>query len=234
MNLKALALLSLAGFSLSGAAHAAITNGGFSSGLTGWTTTGDVSVQSGAAFLTTASTAFDDDAPSLAGAFNSSGNAAVDTTGVLDAFSGLGVGALDPDPSSLIFAFEGSALKQTFSVNAGDTLSFDWQLVTNDPAADYAYVVINGAKTNLALASIASTASTPFAFESAASLFSQTFATAQSVTLGLGVVDVNDFSGTTALRLDNVTLTPIPEPSTAAFGLLAAAAMVRRRRARQG
>lgn len=227
MKLHQLAALTLTGLVAALPSHAQVLNGDFSSGLTNWTSMGDVSVQAGSAFLTTASVAFDDDAPSLAAAFNYSGIAAAAASNELDVFSGLAVDALDPDPGSLIYAFEGSAMKQTFNVAAGDVLSFNWKFVTNDVAADYAYVVINGVKSDLGVSSSAATPSSPFAFESSMGVFNQFFASAQTVTLSVGVVDVNDFSGTTALLVDNVQ---VPEPNAVGLGLMGAVALLVRRR----
>ena len=107
---------------LSGSAHAALVNGDFSSGLSGWSSLGDVAALHGAT-LSTASLAVDD-APAAAGAFNTSGvaAAAVGVPGGVEEFAGLGLGALDPDPANGIWAFEGSVLKQSLTVNAGDML----------------------------------------------------------------------------------------------------------------
>lgn len=231
MKLQTIAAITIIGLVATAPVQAQIINGDFGSGLTNWTSIGDVSIQSGAAFLTTASSLSDDDAPSASGAFNLSAINVVPSSGGLDAFSGLALDALDPNPDSLVFAFEGSALKQTFTVAAGEVLSFEWRLFTNDPIADYAYVVINGVKTDLGLSALAATVSSPFAFESGLNVFSQVFPSAQTVTLSVGVVDVNDFSGTTALSVDNVQV--VPEPSALGLGLVAAAGLLARRRQRQ-
>jgi len=230
MKIETIAIIAAAFAALP--AQAQVLNGDFSSGLTSWTPLGDVSVQSGAAFLTTASVTFEDDAPALAGAFNFSGTAAADSTNILDTFSNLSVGALDPDAGSLIYAYEGSALKQSFTVAAGDVISFQWQFLTNDPLADYAYVVINGTKTDLGQASLAGTPSSPFAFESGVNtFFSQVFPSAQTVDFVVGVVDVNDFNGTTALQFDNVQI--VPEPSTAMLALVGLLGLAGRRRSNE-
>ena len=206
---------------LAGNAMAAVTNGGFAgNSLTGWSKLGDVTTASGGAFLTTASLEFQDDFAEDAGTFNASGTSAYDVAlGGFEAFAGLNAGDLDsPD-----FAYEGSLLKQTFNVNAGDTLSFNWNMFTNEganvgAAADYAFVAINGALTTLAIASNATVASVPYSFSTGASVFSQTFASASSVTLAFGVVDLGDYGVTSALWLDNVALTAaVPEPETYAM-----------------
>lgn len=210
----------------------AVTNGSFSNGLTGWSTLGDVAVQSGSILMTTASVGFEDDFPEAAGTFNASGNAAADLAlGGFEAFAGLTAGALDtPD-----FAYEGSLLKQTFNVNAGDTLSFNWNMFTNEGvSADYAFVVINGTVNTLASATNATIASVPYALSTGGMIYSQTFAAATAVNLAFGVVDVTDYNVTSALWLDNVKVTaPVPEPETyamllAGLGLMGFAARRRR------
>ena len=216
--LKAGLIATTMGLLFAGNAMAAVTNGGFAgNSLTGWSTMGDVTTASGGAFLTTASLEFQDDFTEDAGTFNASGTSAYDVAlGGFEAFAGLNAGDLDsPD-----FAYEGSLLKQTFTVNAGDTLSFNWNMFTNEGAAgaDYAFVAINGALTTLANASNASLASVPYSFSTGASVFSQTFASASSVTLAFGVVDLGDYGVTSALWLDNVALTAaVPEPETYAM-----------------
>lgn len=214
-----------AAFSLMFAGNAmAVTNGSFDSGLTGWDALGDVVGYSGLsnnsiAFMTTASLNYEDDFPAVAGTFNESGTAAYDiASGGFEAFAGLTAGALD----TLDFAYEGSILKQTFNVNAGDTLSFNWNFYTNETltGSDYAFVVINGALTKLANSSEATNVGAlPWYAASPLELatFNQTFAAAASVTLALGVVDMTDYNVTSALRISNVTLTPVPEPETYAM-----------------
>ena len=218
-------------------ATAAVTNGGFAgNSLTGWSFLGDVTTQSGGAFLTTASLTNQDDFPEDAGTFNASGLSAYDIAlGGFEAFAGLNAGELDaPD-----FAYEGSLLKQTFSVNAGDTLSFNWNMFSNEggelsPNPDYAFVAINGAFIKLSSASSAVIPSVPYDFSTGAGAFNQTFANASSVTLAFGVVDLTDYGVTSALWLDNVKLVaaPVPEPETYALllaGLGLIGAVSRRR-----
>lgn len=229
LALKASLIAATVGLIFAGNAMAAVTNGGFSQGLTGWSTMGDVAVQSGSILMTTASTLYEDEFPEAAGTFNASGNAAADiAAGGFEAFAGLSAGALDtPD-----FAYEGSILKQTFNVNAGDTLSFNWNFFTNETNAgsDYAFISVNGVLTKLASASNATLASVPYALSTGAGVFSQTFAAASSITLAFGVVDLTDYNSTSALWLDNVNLVaaPVPEPESyamllAGLGLIVAA-----------
>ena len=219
LGLRAGLIATTVGLLLAGNAMAAVTNGGFAgNSLAGWTTLGDVTTASGGAFLTTASLEFQDDFPEDAGTFNASQvNSAYDVaSGGFEAFAGLDLGALDtPD-----FAYEGSLLKQTITVSAGDTLSFNWNMFTNEGTnADYAFVVINGALSILSPAANATIPSVPYDLSTGASVFSQTFASASSVNLAFGVVDLGDYGVTSALWLDNVKLVaaPVPEPETYAM-----------------
>jgi hypothetical protein len=207
-------------------ALASLTNGGFDNGLNGWTTLGDVGVQSGMAYLTNASATLEDDYPAVAGAFNHSGTSAesAGVPGGLDAFSGLAIDGLDDTPNQR-FAFEGSALKQSFVAPAGMVLKFDWQFFTNEAAnPDYAYVALNGNKVVLASAGAATAPSTgAFRFETALTTAYLTLVEGLN-TVAFGVVDIDDITVTSALKLDNVQAVPLPPASLllgpALFGLL--------------
>lgn len=196
----------------------AVTNGSFTNGLTGWNALGDVNLQAGAILMTTASVGFEDDFPEAAGAFNASGSAAAEAgvVGGIEDFIGVAMGNLNAGEN---FAFEGSVLKQTFNVNAGDTLTFNWNFFTNEASsgADYAFVSINGALTTLATPLDAANSSLPYAYTTGFQTFSQKFDAASSVTLAFGVVDVNDYNVTSALWFDNVAV--VPEPETYAMFL---------------
>ena len=224
MKFLPLSALSLA---LAASSPAAVLNGDFSNPLTtGWSTLGDVSIITGAAFLTTASLTSPDDAPAVSGSANFSGVTAEETGGPSgpEVFSGLAAGGLDPNRGAGVFAFEASVIKQTFSVLAGDILSFDWQLFTNEGAnADYAYLTINGALTVLGRSADALAASSPFANQNGVATFTQAFSSAGSVTVAFGIVDTGDFNNSSALRLDNVMI--VPEPTVPLFGLVTVGAL---------
>lgn len=219
MNMKKQGLTIAAALAMLFAGNAmAVSNGSFTNGLNGWSALGDVNLQAGAILMTTASVDFEDDFPEAAGAFNASGTAAAETgvVGGIEDFIGVAMGTLNVEEN---FAFEGSVLKQTFNVNAGDTLTFNWNFFTNETSsgADYAFVSINGNLTQLATPSNASSSSLPYAYTTGFQTFSQTFNTASSITLAFGVVDVNDYNVTSALWFDNVAV--VPEPETYAMFL---------------
>lgn len=211
---------------LAAPAHAAVVNGNFTAGLSGWATLGDVAAVNGAT-LTTASLDVDD-APAGAGAFNVSGtsSAPVGVAGGVESFVGLPLGGLDPDPAAGSWAFEGSALKQTLAVKAGDTLSFDWLFSSQeDPLSgmnDVAFVLIGQSLFTLADVFGGATGSH----------FSTTFGADGNVDLAFGIVDVNDYVGTSSLSLANIRLNSanqVPEPGSLALGLGALALLARRK-----
>ncbi|GAA5163605.1 PEP-CTERM sorting domain-containing protein [Viridibacterium curvum] len=202
---------------------AAPANGNFSGGLTGWEAAGDVAVLGSTAFaqLTTA-TLGGDDLPAAAGAFNVSGNAAA-ASGGLESFLGLSAGALDPDAAGFVFASEGSAIRQTVTVSAGDTLSFEWNFLSNEAGfaaqPDYAFVVIGGNLIRLADSAGSLSPSAVYGGETGTRHFSYTFTSGGSVVLGFGVVDAVDGSVSSALTLDAVQISPVPEPTAVAMFL---------------
>lgn len=119
---------------------------------TGTTSLGDVTLTAtGAASFST--NALQSEDLNLDSNFNYSGNVAIDST-VLESNLGLTIATLDPDPSNFITATEGSGLRKTFNFTEPTTFSFNWRFLTNEPTVaplnDYAFITINGSKTNLA------------------------------------------------------------------------------------
>jgi plastocyanin len=133
--------------------------------------------------------------------------------------------------------YEGSAIKTTLTVEAGDVLTFDWNFLTQDRNAngfnDFAFAAIS-----LTLQELADTFSTvpvsfveltEFSNQTGYKTFTHTFTTAGTFNLGIGVADVTDGSADSALLVDNVSIsrsggsTTVPEP-TSLLGFLAVGA----------
>jgi hypothetical protein len=217
-------------------ASAAGFSDNFNAGLSGWTLLGDVAAGNGVVALTSASATYEDD---IGLVLNLSGNDPLEAglPGGLEQSLGLAFGALDG--GILSQATEGSALLRSVQVSAGDRLSFDWMLSTMDTAGagfglDYAFVVIGGQRFDLGTAAQADVPGAPYAMQTGWSRFDYVFTTGGTVSLGIGVVDVFDYTASTQLQLDNFSITAVPEPEAhalmlAGLGLLGAVA--RRRRA---
>jgi hypothetical protein len=203
----------------------------------GWQTAGDVSEQDNAGdryiALTTASPVFEDDFPLPAGLFNLSGVAPIETGLALETLIGAAPGAFDLGDD---FAYEGSAIRRTVNVNVGDILRFDWLLATNEIGAearpDFAFLSVDGEVTRIASVADATSASTlDFLADTGIRSFEYVFSRGGSVQLVFGVVDVGDFGVTTALAIDNVSITAVPEPESWALmlaGLIGVAGAARR------
>jgi hypothetical protein len=205
---------------------AGLLNGSFETGdLTDWTTIGDVSVVTSSiganptqgSFHTLLTTG------SQSGDFNNfSGTDAV-SAAALEPFLGLATGALAG-------GVEGSAITQTFTANAGETLRFNFNfLKVEDLPIDFAFVVLTS------YIPLADTTTGPFSasgvnldpvfglttFETGYRTFTFTFTTTDTYTISLGIVDRSDEFLTSALLIDNFELVVldvvIPEPGSMAL-----------------
>ncbi|AFY48167.1 hypothetical protein Nos7524_2325 [Nostoc sp. PCC 7524] len=219
-------------------AQAAILNGGFSNGLSQWETTGDVSIFQGQALLTNASSTLEDDFPEPAGKFNFS-STEVSYIGDLETF--VGVNPFDLGE----YATEGSALKQTFTAQAGDILSLNWKFLTNEETPDVfgtndaAFVILknldSAISTVIGLGDTNGVFGSPstnldFLAETGMNIFKSQPLAAGNYLLGFAIVDDFDTSVTSALLVGDVKLQSditrtVPEPAMtlslgAAFGLL--------------
>lgn len=190
---------------------AANSNSGFETGdFTGWTTTGEIFIKDNTfgsgptegryeAVLTTLGENTD--------SFTISGRDAV-PAGDLDAFLGLASGSLGG-----MYAFEGSAIRQTFTANAGDTLTFNFNFLTDEPlnlssVRDFAFVVIDGQIATLAdTSSIFRESLTEFVNETGFWVFTHTFISSGDHTIAFGIVDAKDAVGASALLIDNISIT---------------------------
>ncbi len=218
-------------------ASADFTNGGFEMGdFTAWSTAGLASVET-AAFGTGTTQGVQQ---AFLDTFDQTGSSRSD----IEMFLGLGDGDLNTIADSLNTGdavVEGSALKQTITVNAGDVLTFDWNMMTDEFLAspsfnDFSFVSIVDTMTDISVLADVFTgsfvaSSTFFAHETGFSSFSHTFTTGGTYTIGFGVVDVGDADYASGLIIDNVQI--VPSPSAAALAVLGmpiAVSCFRRRR----
>lgn len=201
--------------------NAAIINGGFETGeFNGFKTKGDTSIQTSEFFKSgptegsfqalVATTPGEEN-------FTFSEKAAVPALN-LEKFLGLEPGSLNALGNGN--AVEGSAIKKTFTANAGDFLSFDFNFLTDEETPnpvnnDFSFFTI-AFKDSPALAfELADTASptfkdssTPFLSETGFQTFSKLIETAGKYVVGFGVVDVFDKFFSSGLLVDNIKLTP--------------------------
>jgi len=201
--------------------------------LGSWTRVGDAEFTGNQANLSTASSTAQDDFPQSAGRFNYSGNSPLAAGTPLETAVGLNPGGLDNDVFNA--AFEGSAITTNLNVRKGDRLSFDWNFLTNDIFDDYAFFVANGVLTRLANVTNANNASSLFNSETGTKTFNYTFAKAGNYQVGIGVVDIGDFSSTSALQISNAQIEPVPEPLTILGTVVAGGfgVMLRRKRSKK-
>lgn len=212
-------LVGLATFLGASLSQAQIVNGSFETGdFSGFNTIGNTSIES--AF---GSGPTDGNFQAL---LSTGGNSVSDAE--IESFLGLSPGSLDtlsattPNGGNVT---EGSALSQSFNAEAGDTLTFDFNFLTNEatpaPFNDLAFVAIAG------LEVLADTNATfvdsliSFAEETGFGTFSFILPTAGTFTLGVGIVDEGDTLVSSGLLVDNISVAKsVPEPASL-LGLLA-------------
>ncbi len=218
-----------------------IINGDFETGdLTGWTTVGDVLIDDGTLgpdpsltldtppdagnyqlMLTTLPNPAGSPAPfGPAGPF--SGNDAV-AAAALEAALGLRTGVLDRVSPSGNPAVEGSAAYQDVTLAAGDWITVEWNLLTNEPVptqnyTDFAFFSLTPKAIRRGVQVLGDTNSSAFAtsgtsFRSETGTTSTSFQARSSGTfrLGVGVTDVLDDDYASALVVLRIRKSPEPE-----------------------
>jgi hypothetical protein len=220
MKIKCLSLipascLSVASlFALTAPSQAFTINGGFEDDLSnGWSTIGDVSRVG----------TFNGIAPT-SGSFQALLNTGSNLDGEeqyaaapvasldLETFLGLNAGALGLD------AFEGSGLKQSFSLSTDSYLTFNWQFLGESSFPDNAFLVINGNQISLATAPGTTGLQTY-----------QTTLAAGNYIVGLGIIDRGDFTGASQFLVDGGTTAAVPTPPTVLATLLGGGIMAFKR-----
>ncbi|NEO49525.1 MAG: PEP-CTERM sorting domain-containing protein [Moorea sp. SIO4A3] len=218
----------------------AIVNGSFETGdFTEWSTIGNTSIETEAFGSGPTDGEFQ--------ALLSTGLFSPVPVSDIETFLGLTAGSLATIPNlpNVDTPTEGSAIQQTFTAHAGDILTFDWNFLTDEFTSlseeifndvvlfipeefnDFSFVSISQMVDGLA------DTNSPLFIESLTDLFfeetgfqsfSYTFETSGTFSLGFGVLDEDDFIVGSGLLIDNVELTPVPEPASI-LGLLALSAL---------
>jgi len=237
MSKKAFLLIALCALAASRQAQATVVNGGFESGnLAGWTLSGSGQATGSGIGVTPTEGSFQGYIETT-GNFTALAPAVAASLGVSgSAIFGLGAGS----PTN------GSGISQTVTVAAGDTLTFDWNFLTDEldePASynDFGFFTISGSAYLLASrnSSTYDLVSPPAGFDGQTDWHSQsyTFASAGTYSIGFGVFNVGDTGHNSVLLVDAVTIATVPEPSTFALlavGMAGAAVLARRRAAAGG
>lgn len=211
----------------------------FNTNHSSWFTFGDVYFANSKEVRLSTDANLDDDEQlgAISGQFNFSGQPAGEVGFVspnLTEFLGINADALDING----VAFEGSAIKRTINVKAGDSLTFEWNFLTNensplvnDSFNDYSFFLVNDKINKLGNIDDAKLSNPNslkgFYQETGITSFKYTFDNTGTYTIAFGVVDIDDFTVSSALSIQNLALESspisesIPEPTTI-FGTLIA------------
>jgi hypothetical protein len=229
MSTKILLLLAMCGLAAPLSSSAAVVNGDFETGnLAGWTLVGSGKATGSGIGVAPTEGVFQGYIETT-GNFTALAPAVVASLGVPgSAIIGLGAGA----PTN------GTGISQDVTVLAGDTLTFDWNFLTdelNEAATynDFGFFSISGSAFLLASrnSSIYNTVSPPAGFDGQTGWATQTytFPAAGTYKIGFGVFNVGDSGHNSVLLLDAISI-PVPEPTSIvllaagmSFGLLASA-----------
>lgn len=119
------------------------------------------------------------------------------------------------------------------TLNAGDVITLNYDFLTADlQNTDFAFWELNSgtihvfADTNSPLLTPTSDPTNPFNLETGYQTLTINITTTGTYTLGLGVSDGGDVTGPSGLLIDNIQVTPVPEPTTIAFSIAGAALLV--------
>ena len=119
------------------------------------------------------------------------------------------------------------------TLNAGDTITLNYDFLTADlQNLDFAFWELNSgtihvfADTNSGLLTPTSDPTNPFNLETGYQTLTISITATGNYTLGLGVSDGGDKTGPSGLLVDNIQVTPVPEPTTIAFSVAGAVLLV--------
>ena len=193
---------------VSAQAVSTIDNGSFETGdFEDWSTIGDTSIETDDLGIFPSEGTFQ----ALITTGDSDAGGSVEDTD-LEEFLNLAPGSLDGLVSS--DATEGSAIKQTFTVEAGDIVSFDWNFLTDEATPsnnfnDTAFLNVDGFTFELAdTGANFVDADNVDQFDEQTDTQTLTFAVAEAGTysIGFGVVDVGDEVVDSGLVIDDVAI----------------------------
>ncbi len=185
-----------------------IENGSFETGdFEGWNTIGDTSIETDSLGIFPTDGTYQ---ALITNGDSDAGGSVVDSD--LEEFLDLAPGSLD----GLVGgdATEGSVIKQTFTVEAGDVVSFDWNFLTNESTPnttfnDTAFLNVNGFTFELADTGtnfVDAPNVDQFNEQTDTQTLTFSIATAGTYTIGFGVVDVGDEIVDSGLAIDNVAI----------------------------
>jgi hypothetical protein len=206
---------------------APLANGNFGSGtLPPWSATGNASVENLLAGPAPSGNAFQAFIGNTGVGLYALGSGTAVSVAALDSALGLSAGALDSlkvagDTGNVVF---GSAIQQSFTASAGDQLRFNWNFLSdetgNHAGNDFAFLSIDGNLQRIANTfSTSGPTSTVFTNETGYHAFSTVIPTSGAHTVAFGVVDVKDGLGASAVLIDDVRVTAVPEPGSVALTL---------------
>lgn len=217
LTVGVVSLIGLSTICVSEPSHAQVINGSFETGaFPPFLTTGDATIQTSAFGSGPTQGTFQ--------ALITNGLSSVPVAD-LETFLELTPGSIYNPGSIDRGATEGSAFRQTFLANAGDTLLFEFNFLTNEDTPsifngflafnDFSFVTLDGN-----VIPLADTTSTPFS--TSPTVFNQEtgfrsiafpISTTGTFTLGFGVVDDTGFVFDSGLLVDNISIQPIRSPS---------------------
>ena len=135
-------------------------------------------------------------------------------------------------------AQEGSGFTINLGVlQAGSTITFDWNFLTTEVAPgqhrDFAFFTLTGtsgvtviADTFSPLLHPTTDMTNPFNLETGYQTLTININTTQSYTLGIGVADASTTDNPSGLLIDNIQVTPVPEPINVALPLFGVACVL--------